>query len=120
MSTSPIERLIALEGDFEKLACEARDFLRSVQKVSASDDQVGSVRVLDVDRALKLYLDGVITENRLQEWADVLEMCDYVDYESGAEEAIADVLFRLSTPEINEPISHILAQKLRDELGAVR
>jgi hypothetical protein len=116
MITNALQRMIALEGNFDQLACEAREFLREVQKMPADDDVTALVRSSDIDAALKLYLNGVITEKQLREWSDVLEMCDYVDYESGEEEAVADVLFRLSTPEIHEPINHDLARHLRIKL----
>ena len=117
MVTNALQRMIALEGDFKQLVCDAREFLKDVQKLPADDKVIAPVRVSDIERALTQYLDGAIAEEQLQEWADLLEMCDYVDYESGKEEAVADILFHLSTPEINEPINHALAQKLRDELS---
>jgi len=74
------------------------------------------LRVEDLDHALDQFEGGVLTGEQLQEWADTLEMNDLVLYEEGAEGAIADLLFRLSTPEINDPITPTLAHAMRDSL----
>ena len=116
MATNSLQRMIALEGNFKQLVFEAREFLTHVQKRPADDEVITPVRVADIHRALEFYLNCAITEEQLREWADVLEMCDCVNYESGKEEIVSNMLFRLSTPEINESITRSLAQKLRDEL----
>ena len=46
-----------------------------------------------------------------------MELNEHVQYECGAEEELAELLYRLSTPEINEPITRSLVQKLRKDLA---
>jgi len=118
MATNALVRLIALDGDCEQLVREAREYLRNVQ--TPPQDSFAPLRLADLDRALELCVEGVLSGERIQEWAEILEMNEHVDYESGVEEAIADVLFRLSTPEINEPISQAVARELRAALCAAR
>ena len=45
------------------------------------------------------YLNSELTESELQEIGDLLEMS--VEYEQGYEEGIAQVLFEMSSPEVN-------------------
>lgn len=113
-----LQRLIAIRGEFGHLIEEAHVFLREIRQRPIEASPVVLLCRADVDQALKRYVDGGLTERQLHEWAELLEMNDNIDYEAGEEEAIADVLFRLSTPDINEPISENLARRLRVELNA--
>ena len=114
MAASPLRRLVALDGEYQELIGDAREYLRSAPVPQIETGVF--VRLADIDRALKLYEEGVLSGVQLQEWADILEMNEHVHYEWGEEKSVADLLFRLSTPEINESITPAFVRKLRVSL----
>jgi hypothetical protein len=59
----------------------------------------------DLMRALRLYLMRGISAENLSSWAGLLEMNQFVEYGEEKRGAIADVLFLLASPEINDPIT---------------
>lgn len=64
-------------------------------------DFQGEAILIKEDRillAIDLYLDGKISALNLQQWADALEVSDYIDYET---DNVRSSLFILSSPEIN-------------------
>lgn len=112
------ERLISLEGGIEDLLADARECLR--RNPSPPEHAAVALGLADLDRALELYVGGVLAAEQIQEWADLLDASEHVEYQSGMEAAIGEVLFRLSTPEINEAISHAVAHDLRVVLETAR
>jgi hypothetical protein len=70
----------------------------------------------DVDRALRLYEEGLLSVEQLQAWAEILEMNDHVEYERDSQENVASLLFALSSPDINEPITRALVRRMRASL----
>lgn len=115
MKVNALQRLVALEGEYPELVKGAREQLRNLRKQEPATAVV--VSLADVDRALRLYEEGSLSEEQLQDWADLLEMNDHVEYERDAEEAIANLLFCLSTPEINEPITRAVVRRMRASLS---
>jgi len=116
MVVDALQRLIALEGDYSELAKSAWEQLQNLYEQRPAT--VAVLRLEDVYRALGRYEEGLLSGEQLQDWSEFLEMNDYVEYERGREEIIADVLFRLSSPEINEPISSAVATRMRASLTA--
>ncbi len=111
MVADAIRRLVALEGEYQNLARDAREQLRAWRMRQPTTVVV--LGLADVDRALRLYEEGLLSGEQLQEWAEILEMNDHVEYERDAEEAVANLLFSLSSPEINEPITRALVGRMR-------
>ena len=111
MDAHSIQRLIDLDGDFLEL-------LRAAQ-VGSPDGGAGSrppaviLAPADLDRVLELYENRSISAGQLREWAELMEMNDVLDYSSGSEGLVADVLFLLSTPEINGPVSADRVRRMR-------
>jgi hypothetical protein len=60
------------------------------------------------------YLNGELTELQLQEIGDLLEMS--VEYDAGNEEVIAQVLFEISSPEVNGEIDQERASEWKTML----
>ena len=114
MVADALRRLVALEGEYQELARDAQEQLRILRTQHSTTAAV--VRLVDVDRALRLYEEGLLSGEQLQEWAELLEMNDYVEYEREAEEAVARLLFSLSSPEINEPITRAVVRRMRASL----
>ena len=53
------------------------------------------VGLAEVNRALRLFEEGCLSSKQLQEWADILEMNDHVEYQSGSEDNVATSPCRL-------------------------
>ena len=50
-------------------------------------------------------IDGRISVSELGAWADLLEGRPGIEYEVGHEDQISEILFQLSTPDINEEVT---------------
>jgi len=55
--------------------------------------------------ALHSCVNGRMTCLELENWADLIEGRPGIDFQFGAEEKLAGVLFKLSTPDINGPLT---------------
>ena len=72
----------------------------------------------DLMRGLRLYLSGGIPAEDLSSWASLLEMNQFVEYAEEKRGAISEALFLLASPEINEPITPELCQRLLRNLAS--
>ncbi|HEX7076764.1 MAG TPA: hypothetical protein VF226_22215 [Hyphomicrobiaceae bacterium] len=54
---------------------------------------------------LQCVVDGTISEQELEAWSELIEGRPGIEYESGMESRLSEILFQLSTPEINEPVT---------------
>ena len=104
-------QFVALDGDYQKLATVARQQLRARETQRPAAAVI--LYLANVDRALRLYEEDELSGLQLQEWAEILEMNEHVEYERDAEETIASLLFTLSSPEINGP-SHVTSCAICD------
>jgi hypothetical protein len=67
--------------------------------------------------ALTSFLAGKTDRAELAEWANLVELHnDEIAYELGFQRLIATLVFRLSTPEITEPIDKDLCRQMIAEL----
>jgi len=68
--------------------------------------------------ALTSVMNGEIDPVHLVEWANLVEQHnDEIAYEPGFQQLIATHVFRLSTPEINEPMGKDLCRQMIAELA---
>ena len=67
------------------------------------------VKFEDVAAVLRRYLQGELSGHDVREWAEAIECRDDLDTSSGM---IQDLLFHLSTPEINGPLNESRAREL--------
>jgi hypothetical protein len=67
--------------------------------------------------ALQRFLENEYDVGELVEWANLIEAYDQVQYESGFEQLIADVLFSIASPEINEPLTADSCRRLIGRLA---
>ena len=67
--------------------------------------------------ALQRFLANDLASDDLVAWANAIEAHDQVRYESGFEKLIADVVFRIASPEIREPLNSRSCRRLISELG---
>jgi hypothetical protein len=64
------------------------------------------------------FLNGKIDATELTAWANLVEQHgDEIAYEPGFHKLIATCIFRLSTPEINEPIDEKLCREMMGEIA---
>lgn len=68
-------------------------------------------------KALERFMAGEVTAHDLVAWASLLEAHDRIEYERGFEKVIADVLFSVASPEINEPLSVDSCHRLVEQLA---
>ncbi|WP_328647404.1 hypothetical protein OHS58_05810 [Amycolatopsis sp. NBC_00348] len=68
---------------------------------------------------LRGYLSGALTENDVEVWAEALAGRDDVGLLEGYGNLLKQVLFELSTPEINEPIGFEMARRWVERFGIV-
>jgi hypothetical protein len=70
-----------------------------------SDEELVELTRSDAVRLLNAYADHVLSADDCRRWAEALEGRDDVGLQAGAEDALKDLLFELSTPEITEPLT---------------
>ena len=102
--------IMSINGDLHELFTAHRGFI---------DWPENSITILKRDHllgAIKRFQEGTLSASDLELWADFLEMNDFLDYEEDFCEQIANVLFQLATPEINQDITIELCSDLIGEL----
>ena len=77
------------------------------------------LRKADILRVIDRFLAGQISADQLQEWAESLEVREDVAFDDRDAEVLDDVFFRIATPMINEPLTHEVVQRMRDEITRV-
>jgi len=106
-----VEALVELRGEIAHVVSVARSFPFDCEETLVT------LTCAHIDAILERYLRGTLGAGEVECWADAVEGRDDIQYREGQEEKIADLLFRLSSPEINEPLSPAVAQALRSDLG---
>ena len=96
------DHLIAANSPVSTTLHQVRSLMGST---AAPERPVRTLHVSDIIAVLRKFLDLQISANELQEWAEVLSMNDWIAYAEEESATIADVLFQLSTPEINVPLT---------------
>lgn len=61
---------------------------------------------------LVAFLHGQVSAMDLQKWAAEIELSEQIEYEPTNAQLIADVIFELSSPEINGPLTFDRARNL--------
>jgi hypothetical protein len=69
----------------------------------------------NVTNAMRRFIGGELTSAELTAWAELVTGRSGIEYASEEDDVIEDVLFRLSTPEINEPVTVDLCARLMDQ-----
>lgn len=75
------------------------------------------ITCLMVRCAIRAWLDGIISNEQLSEWADFIDANEDVELES--DEVMPDVIFELASPEINGWPDQSRALELLDLLNRV-
>lgn len=61
---------------------------------------------------LQRFVAGRLDAHTFYVWADCFEAVEWIDYEDGFEEGIADGLFQISTPEVNGVLTSEVARRM--------
>jgi hypothetical protein len=73
----------------------------------------------DFLQVIDRFLAGQLSAAQLQEWAENLEVREDVAFDEKDRELLDNIFFRIATPEINEPLTHEVVQRMRLELTRV-
>ncbi len=71
-----------------------------------------------IAHALNCFVDGIITAGDLEVWAELIEGRPGIDFETSAEDELSEILFQISTPEINGPVSIEKCQRMLEQLSS--
>ena len=71
----------------------------------------------DLVGVLDRFLAGELSADQVRDWADQLEVRDDVGVEPGFEGRLRDALFSLANPNLAEPLTPEMAERVRAELG---
>jgi hypothetical protein len=110
-----LERIIAMSSPLEALIKQYRSAVRDLTVGNANSFVM--LHVADLEQAIRQYIAGQLSANDLALWAGLLEGNELVDYDEVANDSIADVLFQLSSPEINCEITPRSCEALLAKLG---
>ncbi|MER8761483.1 MULTISPECIES: hypothetical protein [unclassified Mesorhizobium] len=95
-----VNRLVHLDGGAPSLFT---DMLREFEW-----DYDGLPYILtrdDVSDILERYIDGKLSSEELEAWADAIELREDIQYEEKNEDWINDVIFTLASTVLNGPIT---------------
>jgi hypothetical protein len=106
-----LQELARFETPTEPLLRELRSF-----GWDWSDAPLLVLKKADFLRVVDRFLAGQISAAQLQEWAENLEEREDVAFDESEGELLDDIFFRIATPEINEPLTQEVVQRMRHEL----
>jgi hypothetical protein len=105
--------LVEWRGDLPDLVAAVREYPYD------SEVPIVTLQAEHIRKAMERYLRGEIAAAELEAWADAVEGRDDIEYFEPHEDEISEALFRLSTPELNSPLSKEVAEKWLSELSAL-
>jgi hypothetical protein len=79
---------------------------------------VAEMTIADMVSVLDRYLGGEVTSQQLEGWAEALTGRSDIGLQPGAEELLKQLLFEISTPEINFEITASQVSVWRRQLTA--
>lgn len=114
----PADRRRHLLRQLIELSTPLPDTLSGLADFRLDSEPLVELSVLDMINILERYLGGELTPEQLEAWADAVEGRDDIDLEPRAEEQLKQLLFEISTPEINFEITPGQASVWRRQLLA--
>ncbi len=91
-----LTKIIQCNGDLHQLI----DLYYNLNDIDTDDEPI-VLDMPDIYNAISLFLTKKISHWELNKWAEVLEGNEQIDYAKTNTNEIADILFYLSSPEIN-------------------
>jgi hypothetical protein len=109
------ERRLALQ-DLVNLRRPVSEAVGMLSKYPWDSEGIMTLSADSLLHVLALYESGQIDAGEIAEWADAVEGRDDVAIEGEDADLVKRIVFRLSTPEINEAVTPELAVRLAGEL----
>ncbi len=106
-----LEKLLRLDGSLSEIEKELQTFGWD------SDDPLVTLRREDILSILNRYIQSVLTETDIENWANVIEGRDDIGFEQGQDKLIHDIVFELANPSLTQPLNVETAQILIDKLA---
>lgn len=104
-----LQNILELEGDIIS-------FKQSLDKYPwDSESELTFLTRGHIKHALNKYLQGDLTNQQLEYWANVIECRDDIGFEEGYEDILEEILFQLANPSLNEPLSNDDIKKIISE-----
>src|SRR6266550_1992906 len=105
-----VSELIHLSRDIESLS-------QDLKKIGWNSNEPPTALTREIiSNILDRFLSGQLSAKQLEDWANLIEGREDVEFDPSNEKVIADAIFLLANPEINFPIDAALAQKIKQEL----
>jgi hypothetical protein len=87
----------------------------AIQRVSSfpwdSEVRLAVLTRADAHRVVTGFLEGSLSAEECEEWANAVEGRDDVGLENGSEELLKEFLFELGTPELTRPLTQSTAKE---------
>jgi hypothetical protein len=83
-----------------------------------SEEELVQLTVSDLTSVLKRYIDGILNEKTLAEWANAIECRDDIGFEKSSREALKDAINVLANPDLNGPLDRNKAIQMKHSLTA--
>jgi hypothetical protein len=87
----------------------------AIQKVSSfpwdSEVQLVVLTRADARRVVTAFVEGSLSAEECDEWANAVEGRDDVGLEDGSEELLREFLFEFGTPELTRPLTRSTAEE---------
>lgn len=113
MSDGPPERdaRIATLEDLVRLRKPVGEAIRAAGNLGwDSADDIVVLTVDDAVRAVRRYMDGSLSGNDFENWAEALTGRDDVGFDPRHADVLKQFLFEVSTPELFEPLGGSVAR----------
>jgi hypothetical protein len=104
-------------NDLVSLAGPVHSFRDELRVFGWDSDELVVLTAADALDVLDRFDRGYVEADECAAWAETLEGRDDVGLEAGHEEGLKSLLFEISTPEINGPLTHDSVGRWRARLA---
>ena len=106
-----LERLIALEEPLKPIQ-------EALTKFKWDCEALVCLTPSHIADILRRYLDGAISADVVEDWADTVELRDDIGFQAPHESLIREVVYQLASPLLTRPLNFLKAQKLLARIEA--
>jgi trans-2-enoyl-CoA reductase len=79
------------------------------------DKELVTLDIKKIENVMQLYIAGELTAIDLEDWANLIECRDDIEFEKEHVETIQKIIYGLANPQINEPITRDRAIRILSE-----
>ncbi len=103
------DRIKAIQ-DLVKLRTRLPDAISRLKQFPwDSEVELVTLTRTDARRVLREYLEGPLSADSVEEWANAVEGRDDIGFEKGFEALLKDLVFELATPDLTQRITPLRA-----------